>query len=81
MIRLVSTAIFVGLVIIPQGVPLNLARAGGTSDADLWNAAGVTRVTERSPAPLVVLNDLAGQRVDLRDLRGRLVMLYFWATW
>jgi peroxiredoxin len=32
------------------------------------------------PAP-VALPNLVGDRVTLQDHRGRLVMLYFWATW
>jgi len=32
------------------------------------------------PSP-VALADLAGERVDLQNQRGHLVMLYFWATW
>ncbi len=32
------------------------------------------------PSP-VALPDLAGERVDLQNQRGHLVMLYFWATW
>jgi peroxiredoxin len=32
------------------------------------------------PSP-VALPDLAGQRVALESQRGRVVMLYFWATW
>jgi hypothetical protein len=79
--RSIFTAIVIGLVIIPQWATVNLARAAGDTDSDLWNAVGVTRLTAHAPAPAVVLNDLAGDRVDLQDLRGRLVMLYFWATW
>lgn len=49
--------------------------------ADLWRAAGVIPPVERVEAPPVSLRDLAGRTVDLDDLRGRVVMLYFWATW
>jgi peroxiredoxin len=34
-----------------------------------------------APAPEVVLKDLQGQEVKLSDLRGKIVLLNFWATW
>jgi hypothetical protein len=36
---------------------------------------------DAEPAPAFTLESLAGERVSLSDLRGRAVLLYFWATW
>ena len=33
------------------------------------------------PAPAFALPDLQGKEVHLSNLRGKVVMLFFWATW
>ncbi len=50
-------------------------------DSAVWQAAGVVPSPRPRHAPPLRLNDLSGKTADLRHLRGRLVMLYFWATW
>lgn len=41
----------------------------------------VTMLPEPVPAPALRLEDLDEVEVDLADLRGRLVLVNFWATW
>ncbi len=48
---------------------------------DLWSAAEISRATHHVLAPAVELQDLLGNRIDLRQLHGRIVLLYFWGSW
>jgi cytochrome oxidase Cu insertion factor (SCO1/SenC/PrrC family) len=50
-------------------------------DEALWRAVGATRLPAGAEAPPFALRDLAGQVADLKQLRGRLVLVYFWTTW
>lgn len=38
-------------------------------------------VLKPKPAPALQLKDMEGKTVDLRKLRGRWVLVHFWATW
>jgi peroxiredoxin len=48
-------------------------------------AAGCTKkevpAAEGNPAPDFTLNDLSGRPVQLSSLKGKVVLLNFWATW
>ena len=81
MIRRVVVVAMVGLVV--GGTAGWLAPAGAESgvEAGVWRAAGIIPLPRSLQAPPLHLSDLSGEWLDLQHFRGRLVMLYFWATW
>ena len=81
MIRSVIVAAMVGLVAAGGMARTSPARAEPAVEAAVWRAAGIVPFPRSVPAPALELGDLSGKRVDLQQFRGRLVMLYFWATW
>jgi cytochrome oxidase Cu insertion factor (SCO1/SenC/PrrC family) len=44
-------------------------------------AVDVHRYDPPKPAPEFSLPDLDGRPVKLSDLRGKVVLLFYWATW
>ena len=44
-------------------------------------SAPLSPVAERKPAPDFILKDSAGKTVHLKNYRGKVVLLDFWATW
>jgi peroxiredoxin len=54
---------------------------GGVVAADRLPVAGRHAVKLGEPAPNFQLPDLQGRLVTLSDLRGKVVLLNFWATW
>jgi cytochrome oxidase Cu insertion factor (SCO1/SenC/PrrC family) len=49
--------------------------------ADLMSDAGIFRFPGNITAPDFELEDIRGNQVALKDFRGKLVLLDFWATW
>jgi cytochrome oxidase Cu insertion factor (SCO1/SenC/PrrC family) len=74
----IVAAVILGLV---AATGLGVADPKPGIDAAAWQAAGVVPLPRPGQAPPLGLSDLSGKSVDLRQLRGRLVMVYFWATW
>jgi cytochrome oxidase Cu insertion factor (SCO1/SenC/PrrC family) len=52
-----------------------------TVPVPLLDALQLAKPTSRLEAPAFDLATLSGRSVRLGDLRGRPILLYFWATW
>jgi cytochrome oxidase Cu insertion factor (SCO1/SenC/PrrC family) len=44
-------------------------------------AANVFKYGEGTIAPRFIIEDLEGNRVRLKDFRGKVVLITFWTTW
>ncbi len=51
------------------------------SGGDLFKKLSIEKFNKKIEAPDFTLKDLDGNPVRLRDLRGKVVFLNFWATW
>ncbi len=46
-----------------------------------FTAMGLQPYAPPKPAPAFALPDLTGKTIRLADLRGKVVLLFFWTTW
>ena len=56
---------------------LPIAAAGAPDFA----ALGIHRYDAPKAAPVFTLPDLSGRPVHLADYKGKVVLLFYWATW
>ena len=58
-----------------------LLAAQPAAAAPNWAALDAQTYEPPKPAPTFALPDLDGKVTRLEDLRGKVVVLFFWATW
>jgi len=69
--------LFVAAVVLVALVAAALAAAATPS----FDAMQIQPYEPPKPAPSFMLPDLDGKPVRLQDFRGKVVLLFFWATW
>jgi cytochrome oxidase Cu insertion factor (SCO1/SenC/PrrC family) len=57
------------------------ASVAGLAAAMDFAVLGVQPFDPPKPAPAFALPDLDGKTVKLGDFRGKVLLLFFWATW
>jgi cytochrome oxidase Cu insertion factor (SCO1/SenC/PrrC family) len=65
------------LAVVVLALLLPLAGAAAPDFA----ALDIQRYDQPKPAPAFTLPDLSGRPVRLEELRGKVVLLFYWATW
>jgi cytochrome oxidase Cu insertion factor (SCO1/SenC/PrrC family) len=64
-----------------RGFALGLLFAAVAAAAPDFAGMKVQPYDPPKPAPAFALPDLEGRAIKLDDLKGKVVMLFFWATW
>ena len=63
------------------GLALALLSVGGVGAAPDFTSLQVQPYQPPKPAPAFALPGLDGKVTHLADLRGKVVLVFFWATW
>jgi cytochrome oxidase Cu insertion factor (SCO1/SenC/PrrC family) len=74
--RLLLSLVALALAMVP---PATLARAASPLD-DLMMDLNIAPLAPAA-APALTVTTEGGSRVSLADMKGRAVLIYFWATW
>ena len=69
-----------GMLVLLVGAALTAGPLAGAAE-DPFAALNVQRAVREAQAPPFRLQTLEGKPVALEDLKGKVVLFYFWRTW
>jgi thiol-disulfide isomerase/thioredoxin len=52
-----------------------------SKDRDIFSRIGIQTIRDREKAPDFCLESLKGEKVQLKNLKGKVIFLNFWAIW
>ena len=73
--------LILGLAAVSIGIRLLIVDAPNAPDPSAVRANSIYRFTSGDPAPDFTVRTLDGQTLSLKDIKGQIVMVNFWATW
>lgn len=71
----------VRVLLLAAAIALTVAAFPAAAAGPDWTSFGATAYEPSKPAPDFSLPDLDGRSVTLADFRGKVVLVFFWATW
>jgi cytochrome oxidase Cu insertion factor (SCO1/SenC/PrrC family) len=76
-----SVPFSVGGMLLAAAIGLATAAIPAAAAEPDWASFGASPYEPPKPAPSFSLPDLDGRSVALADLRGKVALVFFWATW
>jgi len=83
-IIIILLVIILGGIMSPINASADESNSGITADTDiqgLMNSINMSRLSELNASPDFALMSIAEEQINLRQQKGKVVLLSFWATW